>query len=333
MTPADELRLPTIWDCSQEKYKDWLHLNLFDFQSGIIALINASLHGSPQDLRSRVIGTAVANVPGLGWVGNLEVLGFSQASITPLSIGLPRVALAFDQRNDSLSASVRDAAEEWAASFSALPESDAIDIEAPLPLGDGWISWRVVPRLQATGTCTVAGRHLNLEQTGVYHDHNWGRWFWGDDFGWEWGCFSSQDAKASFVVARTTDRSHTKRNSLSLIIDLAGEQRMLSDASIDLELSGSISVSRRLPGAMAALYQDMAFPNLPGCVNLRANDGLDEFAVEFTARDALQLIASDPIAPNGVTFIHEIAGEFSYSAILSDQRFIGTGLGVFEYVG
>jgi hypothetical protein len=28
-----------------------------------------------------------------------------------------------------------------------------------------------------------------LDRAPGYHDHNWGRWHWGQDLGWEWGCF------------------------------------------------------------------------------------------------------------------------------------------------
>jgi len=178
----------------------------------------------------------------------------------------------------------------------------------------------------------VSGRHMNLENVSVYHDHNWGRWNWGDDFGWEWGCFVSRQAGGSFVAARTTNRAHTKRSELKLFVDLEGERRTLSGATIDLQFEGSMSVTRRLPGAMATLHQDMAQPNLPRIVNLRANDGFDTVDLRFTAREALQLIAADPIAANGFTFIHEIAGEFNYSAKLGERRLTGSGLGIFEYV-
>jgi hypothetical protein len=331
--PADRLRPPTIWDAAPERYKDWLHLNLFDHASGTIGLINASLHGSPSDPRSRVIGTAVANLSGGGWVGNLEILGFSDASIGVASIGLPGLALALDEGSRTVVASVRDPHYGWEALLAASAQSQAINIEEPLPLAEGWISWRVLPRMRAAGSWTVDGQRMNLEQASVYHDHNWGRWFWGDDFGWEWGCFAAQESGVSFVVARTTNRAHTKRNGLSLVVDFERERRTLGNASIALQLEGRISVRRRLPGAMAALHQDMAHPSLPGIVNLRASDGFDEFALQFTAREALQLIAADPIVANGFTFIHEIAGRFSYSAKLGRQRLVGDGLGIFEYVG
>jgi hypothetical protein len=309
-----------------------LHLNLFDHQTGTIGLINTSLHGAPLDRRSRVLGTAVANVPGVGWLGNVEVHGFADAAIGISNIGLPRTALAIDHDNAVISASVRNAPDGFQATISARPDSLVIDVEEQLPLAGGWISWYVVPRLRATGTWTIAGNERDLENAAVYHDHNWGRWFWGDDFGWEWGCFLSPTDTA-FVVARTTDRAHTRLNDPYLFLQAGRERRAFGSSSIHLQYEGQLSVSRRLPGAMAALHQDRAHPRLPRALTMHANDGIDELQLQFIARDALQLIAADPIAANGFTFIHEIVGEFSYDAKMNGSRISGRGLGIMEHVG
>lgn len=308
-----------------------MHLNVFDHQTGAIGLINTSLHGPPLDPRSRVLGTAVASVPGLGWLGNVEIVGFDDAAIGVSNIGLPRTALAVDRDNGAILASVRNPRDRFQATISARPNSLSIDIEEQLPLADGWISWYVIPRLQASGTWTLDGRDSNLGHAGIYHDHNWGRWYWGDDFGWEWGCFLSNDDSA-FVLARTTNRAHTRLNEPSLFMEAGGQRRAFSGSSLEIRYEGKLPVSRRLPGAMAALHQDRASPQLPHTLNLEANDGIDKLQLRFAARDALQLIAADPIAANGFTFIHEIAGEFSYTAGIGGLQLSGCGLGIVEHV-
>lgn len=328
----DSLRPPALWDWSQERYKDWLHLNVFDHETGAIGLINASLHGSPSDERSRVLGTTVVNMPGRGWIGNVEVTGFDQAGIGSSSIGLTRCGIAIDAQTGAILASVRDSQDGFEASFVAEAVTASIDIEAHLPLANGWISWYVIPRLRTSGNWTIDGREFDLARASVYHDHNWGRWQWGDDFGWEWGCFLTSGA-TSFVLARTTDRAHRKLNPLSLFLQTGEQRRNFSGPSITLQYSGELSsVSRRLPGAMAALHQDRACPRLPAQLKFSARDGIDEIHLAFTARDALQLIAADPSIPNGFTFIHEIVGEFIYSGQIGTEAVSGAGLGIFEYV-
>jgi hypothetical protein len=332
VTALDSLRPPALWDCSQDKYKDWLHLNVFDHETGAIGVINASLHGSPLDRRSRVLGTTIVNMPGHGWIGNVEVTGFDEAAIGSSAIGLSRSGIALDNQQGLILASVRDSEDGFRATFSAQPVTSSIDIEEHLPLANGWISWSVVPRLRTSGAWIIDGQEFDLASASVYHDHNWGRWHWGDDFGWEWGCFLTANG-ASFVLARTTDRAHSKLNRLSLFVQSGAERRNFSGPSIDLRYGVELScVSRRVPGAMAALHQDRACPRLPAQLEFSAHDGIDEIHLVFAARDALQLIAADPIAPNGFTFIHEIVGEFSYTGQIGGATISGNGLGIFEYV-
>ena len=332
VSAGNRLRPPPPWDPTRNQYKDWLHLNVFDYATGSIALINTSLHGAPDDPRSRVMGTAVAHIPGKGWLGNVEVAGFEDAAIGTGSIGLSRTGIAIDPNSGSILASVRDQRAGLSASFSALPITASIDIEDGLPLGRGWISWYVVPRLAASGDWMLAERRIDLATAGVYQDHTWGRWHWGEDFGWEWGCFLAEDG-ATFVIARTTNRAHTQLSKLMLIMQVGSERRTMSGTSIEVTYRGELSsVSRRLPGAMAALHQDRAQPALPRTLMIRANDGIDTLEIEFSGRDALQLIAGDPIQPSGYGFIHEIAGNFMYRGTIGHVSTEGAGLGVIEYV-
>ena len=184
MIIADGLRPPAAFDPSAPAYKDWLHLVVLDHRSGVAGLVNVSLHGAPADPRSRAIGTALFHLPDEGWVGNVEVRGFGEAAISPTSIGLEQVALAVDGARGTVHASVRQ------------------------PLGSGWVAWYVVPRLHTRGGATVAGRSIDLGQASAYYDHNWGRWHWGQDLGWEWGCFLAPAPGPVFFLSRLTDRAH-----------------------------------------------------------------------------------------------------------------------------
>jgi len=99
-----------------------------------------------------------------------------------------------------------------------------------------------------------------------------------------------------------------------------------------IEYLGSLEkVTRRLPGAMAALHQSRARSRLPRTTRLRADDGKYAPALEFTARSALQVITADPIA-GGYGFIHEAAGEFAYELKAARNSGAGCGLGILEYV-
>lgn len=328
----DSLRPPSPFDLSAPQYKDWLHLNILDHRSGAVGLVNVSLHGAPDDTRSRAVGTALVHVPDLGWIGQVEARGFDEAAIGASSIALERVALAVHHPSATVMASVRDLDHALTLRLSAKASAPRVVIDEGVPLGHGWISWYAVPRLAVTGEMTVCDRRIDLAHASAYHDHNWGRWFWGDDLGWEWGCFLAPAPQAAFVMSRTTDRAHRRLGRLSLVVCVGHKQRTFAGSSVAVEYAGVLDkVQRRVPGAMAALHQDRARPRLPKTVRLKAGDGVDVVTLEFTARAAVQLVTADPIV-RGYGFIHELAGAFTCAGRLGDMELDATGLGMFEYV-
>ena len=67
------------------------------------------------------------------------------------------------------------------------------------------------------GEATVGGRRLDLAAASAYHDHNWGRWHWGDDLGWDWGAFLTPAPGPAIVLVRTTNREHTESDLRSFL--------------------------------------------------------------------------------------------------------------------
>jgi hypothetical protein len=344
----DTLRPPPPYDPEAAAYKDWLHLNLLDHASGSVGLINVSLHGAPGDPRSRAVGTALVHVPGRGWVGNLEIRELGEAAIGRASIGLEQVALAVDHPSGTLMASVRDPDNQLVLRVTAEMAAVPLVIEERLPLGHGWISWYAVPRLTVTGEWTVGQEQRDLRAICGYHDHSWGRWFWGDDLGWEWACFltpatpappapapddnAAGAAPVAVVFALTTDRTHRHIGQPSLTVYASKRRRTFRGHSIKLAYDGTLdAIERRVPGALAALHQDHVRVRLPKRLTVHANDGIDRVTLEFTGRSAAQLIMGEPIV-RGYSFIHEIAGEFTCVGRLGDVEVTAAGLGVFEYV-
>ncbi len=332
---SDSLRPPPPFDPQAAAYKDWLHLNVLDHASGRIGVINVSLHGAPDDPRSRAVGAALVHVPGAGWIGNLEIHGMNEAAIGPASVGLEHVALAVDAQSGIVLASVREPENALSLHATTRMAVAPIIVEQPLPLGHGWISWTAVPRLTVSGEWTIGGTQNTLDAASAYHDHNWGRWHWGDDLGWEWGCFLTPETATSpiaSVFSLTTDRAHRQTGQPALSVNVGQTRRTFRGAAVQIDYEGrSDLIQRRIPGALAALHQDQAHIRLPRRIILHADDGRDCITLEFSGDSAAQLIAGDPIV-RGYSFIHEIAGEFRCAGQFGGLEVSGVGLGVFEYV-
>ena len=329
MTPVDTLRPPSRLDASAAAYKDWLHLNVFDHATGTIGLVNASLHGSPEDARSRACGAALLHMAGGDWIGNIEVLGIADANVGRSSIALEQVAVAVD--GERVLASARMPRDGLMLDVTATAASSELDLELRLPLGAGWISWFAVPVLTVPGSASLEGRELDLSGATAYHDHNWGRWHWGDDLGWEWGCFASASGRA-FVLSRTTDRAHRRTSRPLLVAQDRARRAVFGGRAVELGFDGLLEAEpRRLPGSFAALHGDRAAPRLPGRLHVRADDGADHLELEFRASACAQLIAADP-AERGYGFIHQLVGEFSALSRVRGVEREETGLAVVEYV-
>jgi hypothetical protein len=329
---ADSLRPPPLLDPTADAYKDWLHLNILDAASGAIGIFNASLHGAPLTKGARAIGTALVHLPGTGWVGNIETADLRNAHIGTTTIALETIAVATDPDGDNVLVSAKRSADGLEAGITAHAISRAFDIEHPLPFGRGWISWFVVPRLRVTGGMVAAGKRIDLSNAIAYHDHNWGRWHWGDDAGWEWGTFCATQPEVTLVVSRATNRSHTRQTGTTLVALADGQRRTFPGDAVSIVPAGRFREPiRRLPGALAALHQDRRSPALPAKIEIQATDGVDSVTIEFRTRGCVQLIAGDP-SRRGYGFLHEMAGEFDAECRIDGNPITASGLAVFEWV-
>ena len=220
----DGLRPPLLADPTRSAYKEWLHLNIVDHDSGAVALLNVSLHGDPRDRRSVAVGTALLHHPEAGWAGNVAVRPLRAARLGLSSIALPEVAIAVD-RAGRVSASAVMPQHQFEIVVEAVAEVRPYEFPLPAPFGSGWISWYVVPRLRVRGRAAFDGRELRFRDAGGYHDHNWGRWHWGDDARWEWGTLLAAGDGASFVFTRATTRRMEPLTAPLLIADTAAGRR------------------------------------------------------------------------------------------------------------
>jgi hypothetical protein len=178
----------------------------------------------------------------------------------------------------------------------------------------------------------ICGGHIDLSAAVAYHDHNWGRWRWGDDIGWEWGCFADRKHRSVFVYTQTTDRDHRRRGRPMLLVYAGGHRRTFAGLTVVVDYAAELATSpRRVPGALAALHSDRAQPRQPTRVELRANDGVDSVHLRFHAEAVAQILTAEPTAP-GYGFIHEIAGRFEASGQINRTKLTAEGLAIVEHV-
>ena len=290
-------------------------------------LVNVSLHGAPADPRSRAVGTALLHVPDEGWVGQRRGARPQRGGDRPdqhrPASRWPSPSTARAARCTRRCACPTTASGSiWSPTRSCAPCRGSSRSRWGRAGSPGTSCRGSV----AAGRATVAGRSLDLAQASAYHDHNWGRWHWGQDLGWEWGCFLAPAPGPAFFLSRI-DRprpsQRTRGSCTSPIPD--GRQRTFAGRAVERlrPTAASRPRSARLPGVAgrAPLRPRRARASSEPC-SLRADDGTDRVEIRFTARAAAQIIAGDPVEP-GYGFVHELVGEFEFAA--SHRRARGRG--------
>jgi hypothetical protein len=175
------------------------------------------------------------------------------------------------------------------------------------------MQWFVVPRLSATGEVAIGSRVHQLRGCPAYHDHNWGRFAWGDDFAWEWGIALASGAQAwSLIYYRITDRArHTVVSQGLLLWRDDRHRKTFRDGDLAMRSRGVLRTAGclRLPRIMHLAVPGSA-NDIPTSLDVAARNGADGIDVHFAMQDCAQ-IGLPHDTDDGITIITECAARVS----------------------
>jgi hypothetical protein len=196
------------------------------------------------------------------------------------------------------------------------------------------IHWLMAPRMLASGTLTIGGTTHALHDVPSYHDHNWGRFAWGDDFSWEWGYALPNDAANPWTIVsvRLHDRNRASLHSAGLFLwRKDAHHKVFRDAQVVGRTSGRLATTGAfaLPSALALVTP--AALDVPERLELRAQDGGDVLDVQFTAQDVARILLPNDAQPMGVTAICEVSGEVRAEGRVRGEPVALNGRAVYEF--
>lgn len=204
------------------------------------------------------------------------------------------------------------------------------------PAGDGRISWLFVPRLRAEGWLRIGGRERRMEDDLAYHDHNWGRFWWGDDFGWTWGTILPTGPRDpwSMVFVQITDRRRLRCLSRSLYVWHHDEPAAIfRHAAVQARSDGLLgrAADCTLPPPMRLLL-DGEVPAVPERIEITATRAGDRVQAEFHSQSYARLAQPSEVCLDRSTVLCETGGTARASGTINgeDVNFVGTG--VFEFL-
>lgn len=204
------------------------------------------------------------------------------------------------------------------------------------PLGDGRINWLFVPRLRANGWLRISGREHRVEDDLAYHDHNWGRFWWGDDFGWTWGTILPAELGNpwSMVFLQTTDRGRLRCLSQALYVWHHDEPAAIfRHAAVQTRTNGRLARAAdcTLPPPMRLLL-DGEVPGVPERIDITATRAGDRVHAEFRSHSYARLAQPSEVRLDRATVLCETGGTTRASGTINGEDFDFVGTGVFEFL-
>lgn len=331
---SDFLRAPVLATARPTGFKEWHHFVVHG--RAVRLLINFNLTSEacgagPARLVPRVIVIAHDQT----WTGAVErfddrALNVS-ADLGELTVGDNRMTVLPDGYRVSID--LPDKGIRGELHFSAASRPFVVRNE---PAGEGRISWLFVPRLRADGWLRIGGREHRIENDLAYHDHNWGRFWWGDDFGWTWGTILPSGPRDpwSMVFVQITDRGRLRCLSRSLYVWHHDEPAAIfRHAAVKTRSEGPFgrAADCTLPPPMRLLL-DGEVPAVPERIEITATRAGDRVQAEFRSQSYARLAQPSEVSLDRSTVLCETNGTARASGTINGEDLDFVGTGVFEFL-
>jgi len=272
---SDFVRAPVLATARPEGYKEWYHFVVH--RRGWRLLLNFSLiTATSRERPPRLVPRVIVLAHERRWTGVVERFDDAEIGVAAGLGGLDLGGNRMTVSSDGYRISIRLARHGISGELHLTPlGSPSVVVVNNQPLGEaGRLNWLFVPRLRADGWFRLGGHEHLLDDDVAYHDHNWGRFRWGDDFGWTWGSIlpSSSADPWSFVFMRRTDRRRLTSVAEALYVWHHGELvALFRDAEVRIRSSGLLGRAPdcTLPPPMRLVLGGAA-SDVPASVDIRA---------------------------------------------------------------
>jgi hypothetical protein len=331
--PLDDPQAPRDW-------KEWYHFILFDLATGTRVLANVSLSGIPG--HGQIIVTVFATLPDqtggpqehtYGFCSDSEwVPGMVERAPPRLEGSDFRVLLEGLRSTFVARSPVQQVSIDMRGIATAMP----LFIPELSPYGSGFLGWGLMPVVEAEGVLQVGSHSIEIGADWFcYHDHNYGRFRWGEDIGWIWFVASLRagDQDMTVVLHRGNNRDQTRRGLPHLFVHQKNVlTKMFVGGAVRLEWRWDEQARQppRMPPAMASLFADRSLM-LPTALHVHARDEVDELEIELAVSSSTELVLADDMKRQ-YTFIEELTGASELRARIGAVSFFGPGYFYAEFV-
>jgi hypothetical protein len=331
---SDFLRAPVLATARPEGFKEWHHFVVHG--RGCRLLVNFSLASeASRSGEIRLAPRVIVIAHDQRWAGAIERFHDSQldvsADLGDLTIGANRMIVGPDGYRVAIDLPGHDIRGDL--HFAPVSRPFVVNNQ---PVGDGRMCWLFVPRLRADGWLRIGGQEHRLESDVAYHDHNWGHFRWGDDFGWTWGTILPTEPEDpwSLVFLRMTDRRRLHCLSQALYVWHHDEPAAIfRHAAVQVRSSGVLgrAADCTLPSPMRLLL-DGEVPDVPERIEITATRAGDTVHAEFRPQSYARLAQPSEVRLDRSVVLCETSGTARVSGSINGAGIDIDGTGVFEFL-
>jgi hypothetical protein len=332
LTRSDFIRTPVLGSARPHGFKEWYHFVIH--RPGGRILINFSLaseaaRGGQARLAPRVIVIAHDQ----HWTGAVERFDESEVDVSAdlgsLAIGRNQMIVQPDGYRVVIDLPSNDIRGEIHLASVSRPF-----VVNNQPVGDGRMCWLFVPRMRADGWLRIGGEEVRLESDVAYHDHNWGRFRWGGDFGWTWGTILPPDPEVpwSLVFLRMTDRRRLRCLSQALYVWRDDEPAAIfRHAALEVTSSGLLgrAADCTLPPPMRLILGGEV-SDIPERLTIAATRAGDMVHAEFRSQSYARLAQPSEVRLDRSVVLCETNGAARVTGAIGGESIDFVGAGVFE---
>lgn len=336
----DRARIQSGATADVERFKEWYHFHLMDPESRTDVIANLSYCGNiSKEGGGRAEIILLIHQPKIGWLGEIDRYDGTTLSLESQSLVVEvgnAASLANRHGLYELSITRRDTS--CALKARLAPCTDPLLLRHDTPLGQGTIKWLIVPFLKTSLSLTVDGKTADYPRACSYHDHNWGFWKWGEDFGWEWGfgtdtLTAEEHTRASIVFDRTTDRlGAVSRQQTVALWRGSNLEKIFTSEMLRSERSGRFDGPIPVKPGVTALIGQGRVQTVPSRLRVSARDQSDWLDLEYQVDAAVQIRIPSEFG-FGFVGLNETLGRLSASGSVSGREIGFETRAAFEFLG
>lgn len=324
----DAFQPPTIFEDTIDLYKEWHHFVFFDHKSELFGFLNFSVTGNPYFI-NKGFATIIMlfTSPNLRWYGNLESSTIESLKLfkTTPSIFLQNTSVNYKSGFYNLFGRLQSQSTLIDLSFRVNCQpttADTLTLEGIAPVWKGWVG---IMNLVVNGRLFVDGEEFKIINGFGYHDHNKGRFKWGEPFGWDGGFILGEIQHksmglltVSFLIGHSFN-DQKKRKAAVFLWNQKTLEKIFNPHQVQVEEIGNFTGPyQKFPGSSRILWPERP-RGVPSKLKLVADDNADHIEIIFTPITLCQIVSSNHLG-EGETFWNEFYGVIEIEGQINNEK-------------